>query len=90
MKCGLPEIFTNFTVLGVSEITFNVERCAESGMLTASWDEPTGGGGITTQGQDLTELQEMVKDAVLCHFDEGKAPEMIRFHFVDDPVLTTR
>lgn len=74
----------------MSEITFNVERCAESGMLTASWDEPTGAGGITTQGQDLTELQEMVKDAVLCHFEEGKAPDAIRFHFVDDPVLTTR
>ena len=86
----LARSFTELYSDGVSEITFNVERCAESGMLTASWDEPTGGGGITTQGQDLTELQEMVKDAVLCHFEEGKASERIRFHFVDDPVLTMR
>lgn len=74
----------------MSEIAFNVERCEESGVLTASWDEPGGKGGITTQAHDLTELQEMVKEAVLCHFEEGKAPEAIRFHFVDDPVLATR
>jgi hypothetical protein len=76
----------------VSEITFKVERCEESGMLTASWDVPggNGNGGITTQAHDLTELQEMVKEAVLCHFEEGKAPAAIRFHFIDDPVLATR
>jgi hypothetical protein len=74
----------------VTEIIFNVERCEESGMLIASWDAPNGKGGITTQGQDLTELQEMVKDAVLCHFDEGAAPEEVRLHFVNDPVVATR
>jgi hypothetical protein len=62
----------------VSEITFNVERCEESGVLTASWDEPDGTGGIATQGHDLTELQQMVKDAVLCHF----GPEAQSRHFV--------
>jgi len=30
-----------------------------------------------------------VREAVLCHFDEGKAPERIRLHFVTDPVLAT-
>ena len=59
-------------------------------MLIASWDEANGKGGITTQGQDLTELQEMVKDAVLCHFDEGALPKTIRLHFVNDPVVATR
>ena len=59
-------------------------------MLTASWDAPEGQGGITTQGRDLTEIQEMVKDAVLCHFADGAAPATIRLHFVDDPVLVTQ
>ncbi len=45
----------------MSELTFNVERCGETGLLSASWDEPAGNGGITTQGKDLRELQEMVK-----------------------------
>lgn len=71
------------------EITFKVERDETSGVLVASWDDPLGVGGITTQGGDLRELQDMVKDAVLCHFDEGEAPAKIRLHFVNDAVLAT-
>ncbi len=55
-------------------------------MLVASWDAP-GGGGITTEGKDLRELQEQVTDAVRCHFDASETPRRIRFHFVADPVL---
>jgi len=32
-------------------------------------------------------LREMIKDAVLCHFDEGKAPKIIRLHFVKDEMI---
>jgi len=73
----------------MTEIIFNVERDEESSFLVASWDEADGNGGITTQGHDLSELQAMVREAVLCHFDEGEAPERIRLHFVTDPVLAT-
>ena len=71
------------------EIILNVERCEETGFLVASWDEPNRQGGITTQGKDLRELQERVKEAVTCHFDEGKAPRTIRLHFLNDPVFVT-
>ncbi|PWU19205.1 MAG: 2-oxoisovalerate dehydrogenase [Verrucomicrobia bacterium] len=70
------------------EITFRVEH-DESGWLVASWDEGEGKGGITTQGRDLRELQENLKEAVTCHFDEGNIPATIRLHFVNDPVLAT-
>ena len=70
----------------MEEITLRVERCEESGRLVASWDAPEGG-GITTQGKDLRELQEQVEDAVRCYFDPGQAPGRIRLHFVSDPVL---
>ena len=73
----------------MEEIVFQVETCAESGVLIASWDAPQGQGGITTQGKDLRELQEMVKDAVLCHFGKGKAPKSIRLRFLTDAVLAT-
>ena len=33
---------------------------------------------ITFQGQDLRDLQENVKEAVLCHFEEAEAPRAIR------------
>lgn len=71
----------------MTDITFNVERCAESGFLVASWDEPNQQGGITTQGRDLRELQDMVKEAVTCHFGGQQAPRTIRLHFLSDPVF---
>jgi hypothetical protein len=48
------------------------ERDEDSGVLVAVWDAPEGG-GITTQGRDLKELQEQVRDAVRCHFDDDSA-----------------
>jgi hypothetical protein len=71
----------------VDEIVFTVEPCEESGLLVAYWDAPASGGGITTQGKDLRDLQEQVADAVRCHFDLDNLPKKIRFHFVADPVL---
>ena len=68
------------------EITFSVETCAETGGFVARWDDPTGG-GITTQGDTLAELQTMVSDAVGGYFADGRAPARVRLHFVQDPVF---
>ncbi len=46
------------------------------------------GTSIFTEAEDGSELQAKVRDAVNCHFDEGKAPKVIRLHFVRDQVLT--
>jgi len=46
---------------------------------------------IATQGENLEELREMVRDAVRCHFSDGTAGAMtqiIRLHFVRDEVLS--
>jgi len=67
------------------EITLIVERDEDSGFYVASWDAPTGKGGITTQGRDLRELEENVREAVACHFEDGQAPQSFRLHFVEDP-----
>ncbi len=69
----------------MSEIVFIVRPETEGG-FSASWDAP-GGGGISTQGKDLAELQFMIRDAVLCHFEEGEAPARVRLHFEQDPAL---
>jgi hypothetical protein len=71
----------------VDEITLQIQRDDESGWLIASWDAPDSAGGITTQGQDLSDLQQQVTEAVAAYFDEGAAPRRIRLHFVSDPVL---
>ena len=75
------------TLLAMKEITFTVERDDDSGGYVASWDDPQGHGGITTQGKDLNELQANVREAVGCHFGRAKMPRGIRLHFVSDPVL---
>jgi hypothetical protein len=63
----------------VNEIVLQVVEL-EDATYCASWDDPRGG-GISTQGSDLAELQAMVRDAVLCHFDEGEVPERVRLQF---------
>lgn len=72
----------------MKEILFTVERDEESGWFVAAWNAPGRQGGITTQGKDLRDLEENIREAVACHFD-SKPPAQIRLHFVDDPVLST-
>jgi hypothetical protein len=74
-------------VSGMEEITFQVQRDEQSGWFVAWWDDSDGVGGITTQGQDLRDLQQQITESVAIHFDEGAAPRRIRIHFVSDPIL---
>lgn len=74
-------------LLGMEEeITFTVGTCPETGGFVARWDDPRGG-GITTQGETLGELQAMITDAVSGYFDPSEAPARIKIHFEEDPVL---
>lgn len=71
----------------MEEITLQVQPDEQSGWLVAWWDDPNGEGGITTQGQDLRDLQRQILEAVAVHFDERTVPRRIRIHFVSDPIL---
>jgi len=73
----------------MQEITFQVERDEEAACFVASWDDPSGKGGITTEGSDLRELQEMILDAAAGYFRAKgvPAPSRVRLHFVTDPAL---
>lgn len=59
----------------MSEIIFVIEEAPEGGYIAKAVGE-----SIFTQAESLGLLQERVRDAVRCHFDEGKAPKMIRLH----------
>jgi predicted RNase H-like HicB family nuclease len=69
------------------EITFQIQRCDETGGYVARWDDAPDAGGICTQGETLDELQEMIADAVEAYFDPEKRPAQVRLHFVEDPIL---
>ncbi len=71
----------------MKEITLIVEHDEQSGWFIASWDDPDGCGGISTQGKDLGELQANIREAVRCHFGGATVPHVIRLHFATDPVL---
>lgn len=50
-------------------ITFRVNQ-EDDGTYFAAWDDPAGG-GITTVGETLAELQQSLMEAVECHFGHG-------------------
>jgi len=66
----------------MSEIIFIVEDAPEGGLLARAVGE-----GIFTQAATVDELRDQIRDAVRCHFDEGKMPKLIRMHFVRDEVF---
>jgi hypothetical protein len=66
----------------MNEIFFLVEEDSERGYAARALGE-----SIFTEADSLEELHANLRDAVRCHFDEGKAPKMIRLHFVHEEVL---
>ena len=66
----------------MSKITFTVEQEADGGYV-AWWDDPQSG-GISTQGDTLSELQSMIVDAVACHFEGNQRPQRVCLHFKED------
>lgn len=45
------------------------------------------GQSIFTEADTLEELRANIRDAVQCHFDEGRAPQVLRLHIVQEEVL---
>ncbi|CAE6502806.1 hypothetical protein C8R30_1043 [Nitrosomonas nitrosa] len=66
----------------MNEILFLVEEVPEGDYIARALGE-----SIFTEVDDLANLHQQVRDAVHCHFDEGKAPEMILLHFVREGVI---
>ena len=68
----------------MNEIIFVIEEAVEGGFAARALGE-----SIFTEADTLDTLRQQVRDAVNCHFDEGKAPKVIRLHFVRDEVLAS-
>jgi hypothetical protein len=65
-----------------SEIIFLVQESPEGG-----YEAKALGQAIFTEADTLDELRLMVKDAVVCHFDEQDRPKVIRLHFVKEEFM---
>jgi hypothetical protein len=67
----------------VPEVIFLVEEAPEGGFTARALGE-----SIFTEADELSDLHAKVRDAVRCHFDEGKVPKVIRLHFVREEVIS--
>jgi hypothetical protein len=66
----------------MDEIVFLVEESPEGGYQARGL-----GHDIFTGADTLEELRETLRDAVMCHFDEGDRPRLVRLHMVKDEVI---
>jgi hypothetical protein len=66
----------------VNEIIFVVTEPPEGGYAAEAL-----GHSIFTVADTLAELSEMVRDAVICHFEEADRPKIVRLHFVREEVV---
>ena len=47
------------------------------------------GVSIFTEADSLADLQDQVRDAVRCHFEESERPGIIRLHFVREELIAS-
>jgi len=66
----------------MNEIVFVVEQAPEGGLTARALGE-----SIFTEADTEAELRIAIQDAVHCHFDDGKSPQVIRLHFVHDELM---
>lgn len=64
------------------ELVFVVEEAPEGGYVARALGE-----SIFTEADDLVGLREMVRDAVVCHFEEAERPRVVRLRLVRDELL---
>lgn len=62
------------------EVVFLVQESPEGG-----YEARPLGYSVFTEADTLEELKEMVRDAVRCHFDEGRAREPVRYRLEAGP-----
>lgn len=66
----------------MNELIFMVEDAPEGGFTARALGE-----SIFTEAETTEELHSKIRDAVTCHFDDGKAPHIIRLHYVREEIL---
>ena len=66
----------------MTEIHFIVEESPEGGYVARAVGED-----IYTEADNLEQLHAQIRDAVHCHFDDGKKPSLIRLHITRGEAL---
>lgn len=76
---------TNIESKNMTEILFLVEEAPEGDYQAKALSH-----AIFTEGENIDELKQNIKDALECHFDDAKEkPKMVRLHLVKEEVFAT-
>ncbi len=67
----------------MNEIIFLVEESPEGGYSARAL-----GHDIFTQAESEKQLKELIKDAVICHFEKEDLPAIVRLHFVKEETFS--
>ena len=67
----------------MNEILFLAEEADEGGYTARAVNE-----SIFTEADTLDDLRRNVREAVECHFEDDKAPKVIRLHIVREEIIT--
>ena len=85
---SLPVAILELRILrkkNMTEIIFVVEEAPEGGYQAKAL-----GTAIFTEGENLEELKQNIKEAIHCHFEEEtEKPKMVRLHLVKEEVFAT-
>ncbi len=68
----------------MNEIIFLIEESPDGGYEAKALSVP-----VFTEADTLDDLRTMIRDAVVCHFDDADRPRIIRLHFVREEVIAT-
>jgi hypothetical protein len=66
----------------MSELIFLVEEAPEGGFTARALGE-----SIFAEADSIADLHAQVRDAIQCHFEDGKAPKVVRLHFVREELI---
>lgn len=64
------------------EIIFIIEESLDGG-----FEAKAVGHSIFTDGDNIKNLKENIKEAVACHFSKNEIPKLIRLHYVKEEVI---
>jgi hypothetical protein len=66
----------------MTEVLFLVEEAPKGGFTARAV-----GTSIFTEANDVKELEENVRDAVMCHFEDAERPRVIRLHYTREEII---
>ena len=66
----------------MNEIIFLVEEAPEGGFTARALGE-----SIFTEADSMEDLRQQIRDALACHFEDGKGPGVVRLHIIKEEIL---